>query len=539
MESATRSALTTPTRRPAAEPEPRLPSGAEMTDLRPATLARYAPVQAVAGDSPAAQLRIQGRAPIKWNPFAGDTPEKRLNGAIDAYNRTLDAGAPLAERLARLTDVRNCIAALPDSKAELAAALTVEADREQAHEQRKADAVAEVMALARARAAAQERAPVFPGDNDEALKARLADVEVSHATNPLALVGGGRSIGDSLAATREIPNVHQTGKSIIGGGGDSPKRKTAEVGTFYPERYRRASFSRTAHDNPSPTKGLDPNVPAPDEVLPKYAALNLAGSDFGALADTLAQETLPLHFAIKPEVLRARATITSSDSLRQWSPTESDHGSLVRAGAVSPGAPTPTDASPWDTGPVATFDGANFGQVIRAATGGSLPEDRNPDSYVEAQIHGDLRIDRDISHVRANFAKLFGNPRFAALHESLLASGTEIRWYYRGDIVSGDKLQEGNLLTQTSRLKRADPFAAAWESAAALWTASNASLDAKAPDMADGLKTSGWLAKPQRDALRELWEKLKAAQPAMPPRRAEARAAAREEGKEEKREKST
>ena len=88
----------------------------------------------------------------------------------------------------------------------------------------------------------------------------------------------------------------------------------------------------------------------------------------------------------------------------------------------------PQDDQPWQTGAIATYDSSNLGQVLRASA--YEPEMKtNPDDYIEAQIHGELRIHRDVKYVRADFVQLFGHPQFKKLYEAFQQKELEIKWY--------------------------------------------------------------------------------------------------------------
>jgi hypothetical protein len=461
----------------------------------------------------AVQRFIKTKLPTRWYRRKGGSVSSQVNLAIDAYNANVKSGTTSSKQNeADLAAIAKMLDRVPPNK--LGKVQRIKAEIEQ--ERKKISAVRDVMALARKRARLQEDDPKKKIGADEDAEF-MRNLEVLHATNPLTSIGGGRTVGDSLAASGEIQNIHQVGMSMIGGHKDSPKRQVAEIGLFYPQRYRRASFSRSAHQNESSTKGIRADMLPPASVLPKYAALNLAGSDFGALADTLDQETAPLHFALRPKVLKERTTVTSSDSLRQWSPSESDYRELYALGMVPESSKgknaLPEDDKAWNTGPIATYDSehSNLGQVLDTGSGASYRKgkhDKNPQSYVEAQVHGELLIDRDIGYVRANFAKLFGNPRFASLYSSLKASKTPIKWYFRTE-----QTKEGNLVTQTWKRNQEKGFASAWKKAAKVWSENNKQLrkGLKKGGMLrsyESLVGTGALSKPRAAKLYQIWQEL-------------------------------
>jgi len=461
------------------------------------------------------QRQIDMRAPTKSYRRSGGSASARLNAAIDAYNRLLATDATLDARLAALATVRVLMAGISARKRDFRDRLAAVVDHEEQVLRGEARAVQDVMALARARSQMQAEHPLAPQPHEVAPQVRLETLEVLHALDPRKAITGAGTVGDALAASREIRNVHQTGHSSVGGNTDSAKRKTAEIGTFYPERYRRGSFSRTAHQNPSATKGLEPTLLPPDQALPKYAAVNIAQSPFGAFESGGDREAFPLHLAIRPSVLAARATMTSSDSLRAWTPHESDNTALMRMGAVQDPKRQmlPRDDQPWETAPTATFGGESTEHVLRAATGGRKPE-KNPQDYVEVQLHGQLRIDRDVEHVRANFFALFGEPRFESLYRLLSESGIAIHWYFRDD---EGHVMEGNLVTQPPG--GAGAFSAAWRHAAAIRHGSDAAIrrhgkreGKKGEDLQDYVETAksiNLLTGTARQALKALWDELK------------------------------
>jgi hypothetical protein len=471
------------------------------------------PLPSASTTSPIQRL-INIRAPTRWYRRRGGSASSRLNITIEAFNKKVLDGKPRQELEAALDDIIDDLGKISQgsvAKRTFSAALTQAVNKER----RKIEAVREVMELASARAKLQERhellTPEEGEESDVDIDEHMKSLEVLHATNPLKALGGGRSVGDTLASTNELQNVHQTGHSLIGGNKDSTKRRVAEVGLFYPEDRRRGSFSRRAADNTSTTKGIDPATAPPDEVLPKYAAVNLAQSEFGAFVDSSGAEgSIPLHFAIKPTVLEERATYTSSDSLRQWVPHESDNRRLQGLGMVSKTSEElPEDDKPWGTGPIATHGGGNFAKLV-AASGQKLESDKNPQSYIETQIHGELRIDRDVDSVRANFAVLFGNPRFKSLYATLQSGNKPIKWYYLVDNV-----KEGNKVTQAVMGAKGDRFDRAWKEAEALWIQSNSeranALKARGDLGAAVLKNdleSGYLGDTQRKALKKIWDGL-------------------------------
>jgi hypothetical protein len=461
------------------------------------------------------QRQLALRAPTKPYRKAGGSASARLNAAIDAYNSLLATNATLDAKLAALETVRGLMAGISPKKRDFRDRLAALVDREEQVLRGEARAVQDVMALARARAQLQAAHPLANQPHEVAPQVQLETLEVLHALDPRRAIGGGATVGDALAASREIRNVHQTGHSSVGGDTDSAKRKTAEIGTFYPERYRRGSFSRTAHQNPSATKGLEPALLPPDQALPKYAAINIAHSPFGAFESGGDREAFPLHLAIRPSVLAERATMTASDSLRAWTPYESNNTALNRMGALQD--PTrqmlPRDEQPWETVPTASFGGESTSHVLRAATGGRRP-DTNPADYVEVQIHGQLRIDRDIEHVRANFFALFGEPRFESLYRLLSESGIAIHWYFRDD---EGRVMEENLVTQPAG--GAGGFAAAWREAAVIRRESDAAFERRGKrggksgeelqSYLETAKSINILTETARQALKAVWDGLR------------------------------
>ncbi|MEM0978867.1 MAG: hypothetical protein AAGH78_01200 [Cyanobacteria bacterium P01_H01_bin.58] len=308
------------------------------------------------------------------------------------------------------------------------------------------------------------------------------EVEVLHATDPTKLIDKKRgiSVGDSIAKSKHIKNIHQTQMSMFGNDTDSSKRIIAELGTFYPQKYKNKDFKRqenpqdksSSQETSALPKGV--KIAPPKQALPKYGALNLYGSQFGAIAVGDMAEIFPLHFAIKPNVKNTKVTLTSSDSLKLWSGPFSEL--LEKQGFINEEQPLPSDDKPWGTGPVATFSSPNLGQVI-AGHSTSLEshlQDRKegiekepPSDYVEAQIHGPIRIDRDISHAYVNFFKCFGNPRFKKLYDELIKSNIDIVWYFK----TGHEKKPKQLRQSSNRISKElrNRIENGWGKAAPLW----------------------------------------------------------------------
>jgi hypothetical protein len=324
------------------------------------------------------------------------------------------------------------------------------------------------------------------------------------------IVKKNRSVGDDIARSGQIKNIHETGTSTVGGSRDGPVRLNAEVGTFYPESYRRLSFDRSSYKNVTSTKGLHRRPPL--EALPKYAALNLTGSDYGAWTQYYARAEEPMHLAISPATLGTRATFTSGDSLREWVPGGSDHTRLAGANVYAQDekgeSKLPLDEEPWNTGPLATWQSGNFSQLLKYDSEGKISTKGS--EYVETQIHGRFGVPEDVSHARANFAKLFGNPRFESLHAILMKAGKPIHWYYWDENV-----KEPNKLTVDTP---GPLLTMAWKQASKIRAEDRkmlkAGLKEKPPQKAspEWVLTqhleSGLMLKVGQNALYELWQGL-------------------------------
>ena len=460
------------------------------------------------------QRLINTVLPTRWYRRKDGSASSKINQKIKKYNADLKSGATDEKKLEeQLEEILKLLKGInKQSKQPKVKAIREEIEKEQ----KKIKAVRDVMELARKRAQLQKNDPKIrvPVDSKEA-NDYMESLEVLHATNPLKVVGEGRFLGDDLAESEEIKNIHQVGHSLIGGHKDSPKRKTAEIGTFYPQKYRRDSFNRIAHKNPSETKGINQDILPPAAALPKYGAVNMVGSDFGALEGGL---DVPLHFAIDPKVLEKRTTFTSGDSLREWFPDESNYKQLNKMGIIGGNivekadTPLPEDEKAWDTGPIATYGSKNFSQLLPVSDAKAYVEgksEENPLGYIEAQVHGEVFIERDITHVRANFAKLFGNPGFKSLYVSLLTMNKPIKWYWKGK-----QREEGNKLTQGGKSDDEKHFDRAWKEAEKLWKKNNEEYDQFVKDdkVAEGdvidLKENGTMLPKFRRALYEIWKEL-------------------------------
>lgn len=467
------------------------------------------------------QRLIDTKLPTKAYRIKGHSPSSRVNQEIDLYNANVQSGRTGRKKnKLQLLQILSMLDEVSSGKKSTIETIKTEIEQElqdiSSEGKKMKVAVQEVMDLARHRAGLQEKDP--RGSKGTKVDSDfLESLEVLHGTNPLAQIGEGRTVGDSLSESGEIKNVHQVGKSLIGKDTDSEKRKIAEMGLFYPEKYRRGSFRRWALENQTDTKGLHRDRLPPVGAFPKYGALNLSESPFGALSavdDRVTNDT-PLHFAISPKVLKERTTVTSSDSLRQWTPDQDGYARLQNFGMIPKGSDgqhaLPTDDEAWNIGPIGTFDpkSSNMGQILDMEGGQKDSNGKytqNPRDYIETQIHGELLLDRDVDFVRANFAKLFGNPGFASLYASLRASKKPIKWYYWAGETKDD-----NKVTQNWVGNEQRKFDAAWKEAEKVWVKSNKDLRAGAKDKSKLYKSlveEGRLSKGQAPKLFKIWQKL-------------------------------
>lgn len=200
-------------------------------------------------------------------------------------------------------------------------------------------------------------------------------------------------------------------------------------------------------------------------LLPKYAALNVFAR-FDNLIDSKpphAPESM-ITFAYKDSVKRSRMTITPVDSLQAWC-NDNAYQYYVQTGLITDVNTCPSATNPWGSGPIGVFAQktgvkASIDHVISGrptsypsvekiweflgdidtyfwkglghdASDNAVPWSKPFQRYIEAQIHGPVSIERDISHVYLDFPHLFGNPLFDKLYKFLVSKSIRIVWYYR------------------------------------------------------------------------------------------------------------
>lgn len=490
------------------------------------------------------QRAIDHRLPVKFYRKAGGSASSRINMEIERYNQIPLSAENREALLRKLGEIDRMLDGISlEKKGDAVQAIKADLVSERA----TIDAVQEVMGLARGRAELQHRYPLEAISPDAEIAAGrfMEGREVSHAVNPLKQLGGGRSLGDVLAKDKRLKNIQETRTSDFGKNDDGPKRKNAEVGLFYPERYRRPSFIRNLPEVPKttdidqdndedrdtqplvpPTRGLA--IQPPDAALPIYGAVNMAESPLGALRTEDVISDRPLHFAIKEQVLRDRTTFTSSDSLREWKPSQTGFerlkkrrmiGNDDRISAADANIALPTDGNPWNMGPIAVHGSRNFGQLLATADMTATAPAKNPHEYIEAQIHGGLRIDRDVAHVRANFAKLFGNPRFKSLYDLFRSQKIRIYWYYYSNILNPhskvppperlpeERKSDGQFIQDWNDEESNKNAERSWKAANTIWVDNNKRFPQNNPG-SESVKAAGVLYNTQEEKLHLLWGAL-------------------------------
>lgn len=206
------------------------------------------------------------------------------------------------------------------------------------------------------------------------IKAHIKQAEVTVNFRAYQMIGS-KPLPEVMQSSGVVRNMFETGSS--GGSSDFAGREKVERDLF-------------GYKEITPTSAM-----AEKTERPKYAAINPTTSGMGG-ADTSSYGMSAL--VLDPKV-RSRTTLTPSDSFAAKNPElvgtfdDIDHVLLAK---FSEG------------------EGQDFARTLLAHAKGQRADTKGF-GYLEAQVHGQIDIARDVLYVRANFNEAFGTPNGDAL----------------------------------------------------------------------------------------------------------------------------
>lgn len=232
----------------------------------------------------------------------------------------------------------------------------------------------------------------FSPDDVETVKDRLRRAELTINFDASKKVGDTPLPELFTGKDAKVKNLFETGSS--GGSSDFDSR----------EQLEREMFD---YDKITPSSDMTAKA-----ERPKYAALNPTTSALGgADGSSYGGSAFVLNDAV-----RSRMTLTPDDSFLYHDPEtvgtfdHLDHVLLARIRAKPAAA-------------------QELFQTILAHARGDRGDTPGFD-YLEAQVHGDVDINRDVAYIRANFNEAFGSPGGAALRR--MGSATRpVIWSFR------------------------------------------------------------------------------------------------------------
>ncbi|MCP4129382.1 MAG: DUF3626 domain-containing protein [bacterium] len=332
-----------------------------------------------------------------------------------------------------------------------------------------------------------EEGGVSAANRLKVLKYFNKSVEVVTSFNPLKITNSDNedwkkwtSVGQLIADGGKLRNIHEVHMSDVGRDDDSPKRALTEIASFHPRVVFwpsktdywdavKCTHAGGAYKNKADMEKLFSSFNMEEDaiLLPKYGALNYLARWDGVLKGIGGRDNSVLTFAYKQRV-KNRMTITANDSLQMWLSGDAACKKAKNAGLIKNDGHCPDieKNDPWGMGPKGVFDTdaqgdkdylfhvLNYRKEVKEIlnflnnqenvikSGLKVNSSRSDTTYIEAQIHGPVNIERDVQRVYANFFLLFGHPHFEKLYKYLLAKKIDIIWYYQAVGRAGNTLPD-------------------------------------------------------------------------------------------------